>query len=306
VVFELSPTTSGEWKETTLHTFVGTDGSIPLGKLALDASGNLYGAAEIGGAYGDGVLFELSPETGGAWKYSIMHEFRGGTDGALPYYAGLSFGPDGNLYGTAADGGNLNDCEDSGCGVVFRLTPKAGGGWTETVLFDFGGPDGANPLGNLIFDAVGNLYGIAGNGGVSSGCNYVGCGLVYELSPTASGPWKETVLREFQPGSGGFGNYYGGLAEAGPILDASGNLYDTAAAGGQFGEGVVFRLTPGSSAPWTETVLYAFSGGAKGGSPGFSGLIIDAAGNLFGTSSNGGSSTACDSDSCGTVFEITP
>jgi hypothetical protein len=317
VAFELSPKSSGGWKETLLHVFGGLgDGQLPSSPLALDPGGNLYGTAVIGGAGicdgGCGVVFELSPGAAGGWNESLLYTFGGAGDGSFPV-SGLTLDSSGNLYGTALGGGNnaslCAGLQDNGCGVVFRLSPNSSGGWTESVVDAFNGTDGANPQANLVFDGSGNLYGTAHNGGdYSSGCDDDGCGLVYELSPSAVG-WNETVLRSFVPGPGGGGNLDGALPEAGLTLDAAGNLYGTNADGGRppSTAGVVFKLSPNSTGPWTETVLYAFSDGADGGIP-YAGVILDASGDVFGTTYYAGVTTGicATAGGCGVVFDITP
>jgi uncharacterized repeat protein (TIGR03803 family) len=182
-------------------------------------------------------------------------------------------------------------------------TPATGVGRTEEVLHSFGsGSDGYRPFAGLIFDAAGNLYGTTA--GAYESCNYYGCGTVFELSPTAGGGWTEQVLHIF--GNGRDGAYpYASL-----IFDSAGNLYGTTAGGGSTycfnGCGTVFELTPVAGG-WAETVLYSFcpQGGicSDGDSPD-SALVFDAEGNLFGTTSSGG--TGCRYNSCGVVWEITP
>jgi uncharacterized repeat protein (TIGR03803 family) len=173
---------------------------------------------------------------------------------------------------------------------VWELSPQIGGGWTFKVLYNFsGGLDGSGPLphpGALVMDGAGNLYGTTASGGHS------GDGVVFELSPTANGSWKEKVLHSF---SGPGGNQ----PDAGVIFDTFGNLYGETAAGGIDNDGVVFELSPTAGGPWQETVLHSFNGGGDGSEPA-GGLIIDSAGNLYGTTWAGGASGN------GTVFEITP
>src|SRR5664279_5403051 len=156
-VFELTPNGSGGWTETVLHNFNsnGTDGANPYAGLIFDAAGNLYGTTTTGGTYYVGTVFELSPSQGGGWTEKVLYSFNyNGTDGNYPQ-ASLTIDAAGNLYGTTWAGGPYG----YGYGTVFELTPAAGGGWTETVLHNFVGTDGAAPLAGLIFDAAGNLYG---------------------------------------------------------------------------------------------------------------------------------------------------
>jgi len=171
-VFQLTPEKNGTWSEKVLHSFNGQDGGDPqAGVLVLDAAGNLYGTALFGGAFGGGVAFELVRGANGKWTRKTLHNFGNGNDGAGPS-SELVFDSAGNLYGTTANGGAFNQ------GTVFELTPGTNGGWTERVLHTFGnGQDGAEPIGGMIFDASGNLYGTTFNGGAHNG------GTVFEITP---------------------------------------------------------------------------------------------------------------------------
>jgi len=290
-VFQLTPAPGGGWTETVLHSFKGypTDGSYPYAGVIFDAAGNLYGTTGGGGTYGVGTVFELSPAAGGGWTETVLHSFNG-SDGHGPE-AGLIFDAAGKLYGTTAWGGTGTDCLNTGCGTVFKLTPVAGGGWTETVLHSFSNTDGALPFAGLIFDAAGNLYGTTQQGG-----SY-GFGTVFELTPTAGGGWTETVLFSF---NGNWSGRDGGLPEAGLIFDAAGNLYGTTGAGGTYAYGTAFELTPTAGGGWTETVLHSFNNNGTDGESPLAGLIFDAAGNLYGTTGGGGTY------GLGMVFELTP
>jgi hypothetical protein len=285
-------------KLQVLHSFSGgTDGSSPVANLVADAAGNLYGTTPNGGAnincegnaaIGCGVVFELSPpkQPGGPWKETVLYRFTGGADGAEPR-AGLVFDQAGNLYGTASEGGNLNGslCTAGdltlGCGVVFELSPQQGGTWTETPIYTFQGEaDGATPLGILIFDSSGNLYGTANVGGGTSGCgsgNLIGCGAVFELSPNNSSTWTEKTIYQFQ------GTFDGAFPAAGLIFDHLGNLYGTTALGGPFE-----LMQAGQGQEWSISILYPI--GVQGD------LIFDAQGNLYGASGDGN----------GSVFELSP
>ena len=285
------------WNEKVLHNFNnnGTDGHFPSAGLILDAAGNLYGTTYVGGAYGYGMVFELTPAAGGGWTEQVLHSFDyNGTDGGYPY-AGLIFDKNGNLYGTTDVGGDLACNAPYGCGTVFQLTPAAGGGWNEKVLYSFeGNPDGADPYAGLIFDAAGNLYGTTSYGGTYRNCRY-GCGTVFELTPAAGGGWTETVLHSFDGNPDGANPLFGGL-----IFDAAGNLYGTTYQGGTYSYGTVFELTPPAGGGWTEKVLYSFNNDGMDGVWPESGPIFDAAGNLYGTTRQGGTYGG------GTVFELTP
>src|ERR1039458_4539934 len=202
----------------------------------------------------------------------VLHSFQNdGADGVDPY-AGLIFDGAGNLYGTTWQGGTY------GYGTVFELTPTAGGTWTENVLWSFGsGTDGTSPVAGLIFDAVGNLYGTTLQGGT------YGYGTVFELTPAAGGTWTEKVLYSFGSGTDG-ANPYAVL-----IFDAAGNLYGTTYFGGSSdaGNGTVFEVSPSAGGVWTEHVLHRFGNGTDGIWP-QAGLVFDAVGNLYGTTSVGG------------------
>ncbi|MGA8878486.1 MAG: choice-of-anchor tandem repeat GloVer-containing protein [Candidatus Korobacteraceae bacterium] len=304
-VFELSPSAGGGWTETVLHAFgMGTDGRYPRGSLVSDLAGNIYGTTQGGGIYGYGTVFELSPGAGGAWTEKVLYSFGNGTDGQDPI-AGVIMDGAGNLYGTTAEGGIYNNCYDGlSCGTVFELSPQAGGGWTEKVLYSFGdGTDGQNPWSGLIMDRVGNLYGTTAQGGIYNNC-YEGlaCGTVFELSPQGGGVWTETVLHSFGNGTDGQ------RPLVGVVMDGNGNLYGTTDSGGLYnncdygfgaGCGTVFKLSPMVGGGWAETVLHNFGNGMDGQNPDAC-LIFDGAGNLYGTTTSGGV------NSLGTVFELSP
>jgi uncharacterized repeat protein (TIGR03803 family) len=308
-VFELVPASDGSWKEIVLHNFNndGTDGIYPIGPLIFDAAGNLYGSTL---ATGDksycftnitcGTVFKLMPKAGGGWTEKVLHNFNTEATGYHPL-SPLIFDPAGNLYGTTDAGGVYVK------GTVFELTPKAGGGWEHRVLHNFGhnAGDGAGPWG-VVFDASGNLYGTTFAGGLY-GSPYCGsndgCGVVFELSPTAGGDWVEKILYKFgPPNSCANGcNPNGGL-----ILSADGlSLYGTTQEGGALGLGTVFELTSAGNGRWKENVLHSFGSGTDGWEPN-PGLIFDATGSLYGTTGLGGNGTNCDVDGCGTVFKLTP
>lgn len=301
LVFQLMPKAGGGWMEKALHTFSdnGQDGYIPTGGLISDAAGNLYGTTEGGGTsacngsfgVGCGTVFELKHTAGGNWEETVLYSFKNrGGDGYYPY-TGLVLDGSGNLYGTTSDGGAYGYY-----GTVFQLTPKADGSWAETVLHSFGanGSDGTLPYGGMVLDADGNLYGTTFYGGV------YGRGTVFELAPIVGGGWTEKVLHAFNSnGTDGSG------PEGGLILDASGNLYGTTFDGGAHDYGTVFELTPAAGGGWTEKVLHSFTTGAGGNYP-QTGLTLDAAGNLYGTTNSGGAGACIAGTGCGTVFELRP
>jgi uncharacterized repeat protein (TIGR03803 family) len=311
-VFELSPNAAKtKWTQTVLYSFCaqgGTnciDGLQPVGGLIVDAAGHLYGTTGLGGAHDGGTVFELTPNAARTkWTETVLYSFcaRGGTnctDGLQPV-AGLIIDKAGHLYGTTQGGGAHNG------GAVFELTPNAAGTrWTETVLYSFcaqGGnncSDGAVPSAGLITDAAGRLYGTTDLGGAHDE------GIVFELTPYAAGTkWTETVLYSFCAQGGA--NCTDGLQPvAGLTIDAAGHLYGTTQGGGARNEGTVFELTPNAAGTkWTEKALYSFctQGGTNctdGNAPA-AGLIVDAAGDLYGTTYCGGAHNQ------GTVFELRP
>lgn len=332
IVFELSPGVGGTWTKKILHDFGSqTDGAVLESPLTFDSKGNLYGTTVDGGdtASGSGTVFELSPGSDGTWTEKVLYSFTGGADGAYPT-AGVVLDSSGNIYGTTTNGGT------SGWGTAFELVAGSGETWTEKVLHSFtGGNDGGYLSGStLILDGVGNLYGVAYQGGVhdygvvfkltrGSSWSYKviyafpgGCGgsnpagnlvldragnlygmasyIVFELSPNSSGTWTAKALHNFAGGSDG-ANPYGGLA-----FDKAGNLYGTTGDGGAH-RGTVFELIPSSGGTWTEKILHRFSStGGDGVYPLLTTPAIDATGHVYGTTELGGASNN------GVVFEITP
>ena len=282
VVFELSPTGTGTYTETVLYNFTGsTDGEFPTGGIVSDSSGNLYGTTARGGTDDDGVVFKLSFSTSTGWTEKVLYSFTDASDGAVPD-AGIVADAAGNLYGTTFIGGN-STCN---CGTVFRLTRAAG--FRFTVLHQFNGFDGSNPLSNLTFDSAGNAFGSAFQGGTK------GYGTIYELTPTTEGYWKPTILHSFTAG-------YDGASPLAPItLDSSGNVYGTNDSGTQYAFGTAFELTPIDGGGWNYVRLHAFTNGSDGGGP-RSNLLLDASGNIYGTTATGGTHLLG-----GTFYELTP
>ncbi len=282
-VFELMPNPSGGWTEKVLHNFGfnGGDGYYPIGGIVFDAFGNLYGTTLLGGPHRYGTVFELSPMGGGLWKENLLHGFGLNKDGQQPF-AGLVLDSSGNLYGTTAAGGTY------GGGSVFELMQTASG-WAEKVLHNFSpnGTDGNQPESSLVFDASGNLYGTTVYGGP------LGWGTVFQLTPAVTGPWTETLLH-------GFGNGKDGNQPVEAVtFDAAGNLYGAAIGGGDFGFGTVYELKPTLQGEWTELRLHDF-GSARDGRTPYTTIAIDGDGNLFGTTSWGGSYFV------GVLFELSP
>jgi uncharacterized repeat protein (TIGR03803 family) len=229
-VFELTPQFGGGWGETIVHTFTnnGVDGYNPVGVI-FDAKGNLYGTTTYGGTANAGTVFKLSPQAGGGWSETILHNFSAnGTDGSYPY-AGVVFDSKGNLYGTTPTGGTVVP----GTGTVYELSPAAGGTWTERILYNFNPGTGAPiyPFAIPTFDAKGNLYCTTQQGGA------YGWGSVFELKPTKSGPWIESVVHNFENNQQDGTQPYAGLT-----LGPSGYLYGTTGTGGTKGGGTVFEI----------------------------------------------------------------
>jgi uncharacterized repeat protein (TIGR03803 family) len=326
-VFKLTPPLPGQtnWTASVLHTFdVGLDGRGPQSNLVMDANGALYGTTSDYGEFLEGMVYQLKPPQPGQtkWTETILHAFDYNyayriPDGSAPD-AGLIMDGNGALYGTTVYGGSLADPTAVGYGTVFRLMPPAPGAtkWTETVLYRFkGGFDGENPRATLTMDAAGALYGTTLRGGTQTCGTVIGCGTVFKLTPPAPGQtrWTKATLHRFTNGADG------GLPEGKLLLDGSGALYGAASQGGKYpctnsfgtiGCGIVFKLIPPApgGTRWTEVVLHDFQGMPDGASP-QGGVIMDTAGNLYGTTISGG--TSCPDlthggSVCGTVFKLSP
>ncbi len=327
VVFRLTPPDKGAntgWTQTVLHTFSGgADGLYPLGAVTFDSLGNLYGTTIVGGGFGGcgpdgcGVAYELTAPTSGMgeWSETILYAFGSaestGVQEARFPQGSLVFDQNGALYG-AAEFTSIN-----GFGASFKLSPPGspGGLWKETVLYAFqGGSDGVYPLGGLVFDHAGALYGVTENGG-SCTVNINGCGLAYKLTPPTGpdGTWTKRTIYTFGKSSSTDGQYPAGTL----TLDSTGNLYGTTYNGGNStaqcvylgGCGTVYKLTRPAvgSGTWTEAILHNFTDGADGGIPYNGGLLLDSAGNVYGTASQGGiTGGVCYTTGCGVIFEITP
>jgi len=307
-IFKLMPTRSGPWKHKVLYAFKNSNDGEGPSALILDPAGNLYGNTAGGGNQycnggyslqgGCGTVYKLAAVPHGRWKHELILSFYVG-DGQQPGSALIS-DSSGNLYGTAPAGGAYNG------GIVFELTRQADGSWKETILHSFGGPnDSSEPSGSLVFDGAGNLYGVA----------YAGLGGVFKLTPNSNGTWTESLLYSFT----GYPND-GANPNAGLVFDALGNLYGTTSYGGSgrcldpsdqyvWGCGTAFELSPSSQRTWTETILHAFTGYPNDGFLPNATLLLDSAGNLYGSTSNGGSDGRCvdsfgNSLGCGTLFEL--
>jgi uncharacterized repeat protein (TIGR03803 family) len=281
-VYELKPNPHGKWTETVLYSFCPggwpcSDGANPDGSVILDHAGNLYGTTVYGGTGvpNGGTIFKLSLGTSD-WTHTILHDFCSlpdCRDGGAPH-AGMVMDEAGNLYGTAF--------------YAFELSPVSDG-WTETVL-------GGGGYAGLIRDAVGNLYGTTIHGGDTK-CLPYGCGTAYGLSRGSGGKWKERVLHSFGSFTGdGIFPGVGALA-----FGVSGSLYGTTEIGGATGNGTVFKLTRSANGHWKDTILYSFKHGPSGSGPS-GGVIVDKAGNVYGTTMYGGDAR-CD---CGVVYKLSP
>jgi uncharacterized repeat protein (TIGR03803 family) len=276
---------AADWSYSVLYSFSGNDGSLPRARLVLDAGGNLYGTTSAGGASNLGVVFRLTPDG----RYTVLHGFSG-RDGSDPE-AGLILDPNGTLYGTTSAGGASN------LGVVFKLAPDG----RYAVLHNFSGRDGATPVADLVRDASGNVYGTTRAGG-TYGTTHQG-GVVYKVAPDGT----ETVLHSFSYGVPD--SVDGAVPVAGLVFDAAGNLYGTTLTGGSpvvpgglggppSGIGTVFKLAPDG----TETILHTFGADAAGVDP-HAGLVLDAEGNLYGTTLTGGCGAP---QQDGAVFRLAP
>ena len=268
-LFEVSP--GGE--EKIVYSFVAAHGTAP-NWLIRDADGALYGTTQGGGAYNRGAVFKLDNKS----RETVLYSFAGGADGEWPN--AVIHGADGNSYGTTEYGGSTG-CDEQGCGTVFNLSPAG----KKTTLYAFtGGTDGAIPVGGLVQDSAGNLYGVTGSGGNLSCNDGYGCGTVFAVDTAGS----ETVLHTFIGGDDG-------IDPVGLVRDRQGNFYGTTNEGGLFGNGTVFKLDTSGQ----EAVLYSFTGGSDGSLP-TAGVVLDAAQNIYGTTEFGGAGS-CD---CGVVFVL--
>jgi uncharacterized repeat protein (TIGR03803 family) len=282
---------------SVVHAFTGaSDGANPYAGLAMDQGGNLYGTTSAGGL-GNGTVFRITSKNS-FWVLQTLYGFQGSShnnDGAHPISRITLH--NGIVYGTTPVGGLAGCANNNGCGTVFYLRPPFAVcrvslcPWTETVLYRFAGrADGGNPVGDLVVDQSGNVYGTTSGGG-NSGCGYQpgnACGVVYQLTSAGS----ESILYQMPGGSGGT------YPESGVTIDTSGNLFGTTSQGGSANLGTIFELTP-SQGGWSEDSLYQFQSGPGGQTP-WAGLVSDGAGNLYGATTTGGTNGA------GTVYQLTP
>lgn len=279
---------------SVLYTFQGgIHGQSPIGSLIRNRAGNLYGTTEYGGDLTDfclgsgcGTVFRLD-KTG---KQTILHRFTGPPDGAFPS-TGLIADRTGSGYGTTSQGGDNAFCYPVGCGTVFKLD-KTG---RETSLYTFTGTDGQFPVAGLINDPAGNLYGTTYFGGDLNCLSQYGCGLVFKVDQAG----KETVLHRFA------GSPDGAFPLSALVRDATGNGYGTTFSGGKTtllcsdGCGTVFKLDKSGK----ETVVHRFTAAPDGFEP-WADLLLDAAGNAYGTTYEGGDTTCDGFVGCGVVFKV--
>jgi uncharacterized repeat protein (TIGR03803 family) len=276
---------AGAWGYTRLYTFhTTTEGLEPRGNLVFDAAGNLYGTtASGGGAAFPGTVFKLTAPGSGRSTLTNIHVFGGSGDGTVPW-GGLTIDASGNLYGTTRSGGAHSK------GTVFKLTPSSDGSWSESVLYSFGASssDGNQPMVTVTLDTAGNIYGTTEFGGTKN------FGTVFQLSPNSSGGWTETVIHSVTNNEWPY--------PVSPILiGATGKLYGSTS-GGAFQRGEIFELAPGVGGTWTEKLIYTFNGTPSDGSGPEGPLVLDSAGNFYGTTVSGGLSGLNN----GTVFQLHP
>ena len=291
VLYELVPPAKAgaAWTHLVLHAFTNTanDGRLPNAPPVLSSS-TIYGVTQQGGQYDSGIVYKFVPGKSGG-TYSVLYSFGGNNDASWPNGPVL-LDSSGSLYGVTSLGGAFNS------GAVYKLSPpQSTGPWTESILFPFGGgsqSSGITPVGNLLFDSLGNLYGVAESGGASQ------LGVAYELSPT-TGSWTQYVLFNFSKTAGS-------APLAGMTWNPNGSLYGTTSAGGSHTHGTVFQLTPPTSGGglWTETLLQQFTYANNGGLPSARVLRDATTGYLYGTTYNGGGG-GCDGD-CGVDYQIIP
>ena len=290
LVFRLQPRASAcasplcSWTGKVLFAFPanGSGGGVPPNDdVIFDSSGNMYGTADVGGTDNYGVVWELTPA--GMWNMETVLASFTGSSGQYPGHypdGGVILDSSGNLYGTTFNGGTHTD------GVVYQLV-QSSGAWTENVLHNFtGGDDGGNPNAGVIFDASGNLYGAASEAGSGGG------GTLFELSP--AGSWQTFTLLDSFTGSGTCANDTGPGPLQSLTMDSAGNIYGTTCADGAHRRGNIFKVNLSSGA---YTDLYDFTGGTDGAYP-ISNAVCDSAGNLYGTTSAGGS------DGYGVVWKL--
>jgi uncharacterized repeat protein (TIGR03803 family) len=278
-VIALSLTTAMGATTDVIFSFDEDEGEYPDSDLETDSAGNIYGTTVLGGDFGGGTVFQLSPTPNG-WVHTVLYSFTGGADGGEPY-KGVTLDRQGNLYGTAVTGGS-GSCE-GGCGVVYKLS-NTGGTWTQTVIHAFtGGNDGSGAGARVTVDGLGNVYGMTPTGGAH------GLGTIYKIA--SNGTFK--VLHAFTGGADG------ATGSAGRMIWRGGRLYGAATVGGSHGSGVVFELNPSGDGERDLKPIYAFRGQPDGSFP-YGALLFDRSGNIYGTTYYGGA------NGLGAVYKLSP
>src|SRR5438105_4742702 len=282
-VFVLSLAAASATTTNVIFSFEEDEGEYADTDLETDDAGNIYGTTVLGGDFGSGTVFKLSPTPTG-WMHTVLYSFTSGADGGEPY-KGVTLDREGNLYGTAVTGGS-GSCE-GGCGVVYKLTNSAGT-WTQTVIHAFtGGDDGSGPGARVTVDPSGNVYGMTPTGGA------YGLGTIYKIHQEHNGGWNLEVIHAFTGGADG------ATGSAGRMILRHGHLYGAATAGGTYGSGVVFELTPRGVGEWDFRTIYSFRGQPDGSFP-YAALLFDRLGNIYGTTYYGGA------NGIGAVYELSP
>jgi uncharacterized repeat protein (TIGR03803 family) len=269
-IYELSPSRSGYAGHIILSYSATHDGDQPIGVLATDKQGDLFGMAPYGGRHDDGTAVELTPAGSGTYNESAAHSFMG-SDGELPFGGMVRSGS--TFYATTSDGGLYH------LGTIVSIT---GAHLRSSVLYSFGGPvgDGWYPDSPLAQGGKGSYFGT-----------------------TSSAPSGNGTVFTFAPGSTGVSTLYtfegtnDGVGPTGVISDGNGNLFGTTNQGGAAGAGIVYELTPGAGG-YTEHILHTFTGASGDGRfPQETPVLV---GNtLYGTTTTGGSGA------CGTIFKVT-
>ena len=282
-VFVVSLAAASATTTNVIFSFEEDEGEYADTDLETDSAGNIYGTTVLGGDFGSGTVFKLSPTPIG-WMHTVLYSFTSGADGGEPY-KGVTLDRDGNLYGTAVTGGS-GSCE-GGCGVVYKLT-NSGGTWTQTVIHAFtGGDDGSGPGARVTVDKSGNVYGMTPTGGA------YGLGTIYKIHQEHNGTWNLRVIHAFTGGADG------ATGSAGRMILRHGHLYGAATAGGTYGSGVVFELTPSGVGEGNFRTIYSFRGQPDGSFP-YGALLFDRSGNIYGTTYYGGV------NGIGAVYELSP
>lgn len=295
-VFKLAPNAHGQWTKSVLYTFASGAQTYLLetqNNLVIDSQGNLFGVLPTG--TNGGFAFELTLGAQGKWKETTLHTFNGKPDGVFPNSAALD--QSGNVWGMTMAGGTKQcrfyEVQTFGCGIVYELTPGSGGKWTETVVYDFarGGGRAVSPSDGFLLESGGHLVGTTLGGGD-------GLGAVFELTQS-QGSWEQHVLYRFI-------GYPDAEFPIGQLtMNPAGALFGVSYYGGKNDLGIVFELDPSKTEERGERILHNFAGANDGSYP-YAGTVFDSQGLLYGTTTTGGTGTACGKGGCGTVYEINP